>query len=54
LEGELAKAIDAEFGSFERFKKEFTASASSVEGSGWAVLTASTTTPRLLISRSTT
>ncbi|WP_157677651.1 superoxide dismutase [Methanoregula boonei] len=50
-EGELAKAIDAEFGSFEWFKKEFTAAASSVEGSGWAVLTASTTTPRLLINQ---
>ncbi len=49
--GELAKAIDEEFGSFERFKKEFTTAASSVEGSGWAVLTASTTTPRLLINQ---
>ena len=37
--GELAKAIDAEYGSFERFKKEFTQAASSVEGSGWAALT---------------
>jgi len=36
--GELAKAIDKEFGSFERFKKEFSETAKSVEGSGWAVL----------------
>lgn len=36
--GELVKAIDKEFGSFERFKTEFTETAKSVEGSGWAVL----------------
>ncbi|HNX18193.1 MAG TPA: superoxide dismutase [Methanoregula sp.] len=48
---ELAKAIDEEFGSFDRFKKEFTQAASSVEGSGWAVLSASMTTPRLLINQ---
>ena len=47
----LAKAIDEEFGSFERFKKEFTLAASSVEGSGWAVLSASTTTHHLLINQ---
>lgn len=49
--GGIAKAIDEEFGSFERFKKEFTQAASSVEGSGWAVLSASTTTHRLLINQ---
>ncbi|MEN6395140.1 MAG: superoxide dismutase [Methanoregula sp.] len=49
--GELAKAIDEEFGSFDRFKKEFTQAASSVEGSGWAVLSASTTMHRLLINQ---
>jgi Fe-Mn family superoxide dismutase len=37
--GELAKAIDAEYGSFDRFKKEFTQAASGAEGSGWAALT---------------
>ena len=47
--GELGKAIDAEFGKFERFKKEFTQAASSVEGSGWAVLTHCMKTNRLLI-----
>jgi len=36
--GALADCINKEFGSFERFKKEFTLAASSVEGSGWAVL----------------
>jgi len=36
--GELAEAIDREFGSFERFKTEFSDTAKSVEGSGWAIL----------------
>jgi Fe-Mn family superoxide dismutase len=40
--GVLGDAIDKEFGSFERFKKEFTQAAASVEGSGWAALTLST------------
>ena len=36
--GEIAKAIDRDFGSFERFKTEFSETAKSVEGSGWAIL----------------
>ncbi|MBN2096686.1 superoxide dismutase [Candidatus Peregrinibacteria bacterium] len=36
--GELAKSIDEMFGSFESFKQEFTAAASTVFGSGWAWL----------------
>ncbi len=36
--GAIADALKAEFGSFERFKKEFSAAATSAEGSGWAVL----------------
>jgi Fe-Mn family superoxide dismutase len=47
--GELAKAIDGEFGKFDRFKKEFTQAATSVEGSGWAVLTFCKKTRHLLI-----
>jgi Fe-Mn family superoxide dismutase len=47
--GELAEAVDAEFGNFERFKKEFTKTASSVEGSGWAVLTYCMNTGRLVM-----
>jgi len=37
-QGEILKAIEKEFGSFERFKTEFSETAKSVEGSGWAVL----------------
>ena len=45
----LAAAINEEFGNFERFKKEFTQTASSVEGSGWAVLTYCMNTGRLMM-----
>lgn len=37
--GKLLIAINNEFGSVERFKDEFTRTALSVEGSGWAALT---------------
>ena len=36
--GDILKAIVGEFGSFDRFKKEFSETAKSVEGSGWAIL----------------
>ena len=36
--GTLAEVLKNEFGSFERFKKEFTAAAISTDGSGWAAL----------------
>ncbi len=36
--GAIADALNKEFGSFDRFKMEFTKAASSVEGSGWAAL----------------
>lgn len=47
--GTLAKEIDKEFGSFDRFKKEFTQAATSVEGSGWAALTFCRKTKRPII-----
>jgi Fe-Mn family superoxide dismutase len=37
--GELAAAIEKQFGSFDAFKSEFSKSAGSVFGSGWAWLT---------------
>jgi len=36
--GDLKDQIDKDFGSFENFKKQFTAAAAAVEGSGWALL----------------
>ena len=36
--GDLAKAIDRDFGSFEAFKEEFAAKAAGQFGSGWAWL----------------
>jgi len=47
--GILGNAIEEEFGSFERFKKEFTEAAVSVEGSGWAALTFCRQTTRPII-----
>ncbi|MEO7413833.1 MAG: superoxide dismutase [Opitutaceae bacterium] len=38
--GDLAKAIDKKFGSFENFKTEFAAAAATRFGSGWAWLVA--------------
>jgi superoxide dismutase, Fe-Mn family len=47
--GILADSLKKEFGSFERFKKEFSAAAVSTEGSGWAALARCGLTGRLLI-----
>ena len=47
--GVLGDAIEREFGSFERFKKEFTQAAVTVEGSGWAALTFCRQTNRPII-----
>lgn len=48
-QGNLAEIINVEFGGFERFKKEFTQAALSVEGSGWAALAFCRQTKRPLI-----
>lgn len=47
--GTLADTLDKEFGSFDRFKKEFTQAATSTEGSGWAALTIDKQTKRPII-----
>ncbi|MGA9400390.1 superoxide dismutase [Haladaptatus sp.] len=36
--GELADALDDQFGSFDEFKANFSAAAKGVEGSGWGML----------------
>ncbi len=36
--GKIAELIDRDFGGFEDFKKQFSAAAVAVEGSGWALL----------------
>ena len=47
--GALGETINKEFGNFDRFKKEFSQAASSVEGSGWAALTICRQTKRPMI-----
>ena len=47
--GTFGAAIDTEFGSFDRFKKEFTQASMSVEGSGWGALALCKMTGRPLI-----
>ena len=48
-DGVLTDALKDEFGSFERFKKEFSSAAIGTEGSGWAALARCGLTGRLLI-----
>lgn len=47
--GVFGEIVEKEFGSFERFKKEFTQAAIGVEGSGWAALTFCKQTNRPII-----
>lgn len=47
--GELAAALDEHFGSFDAFQAHFTAAATTIQGSGWAVLGWDTLGRRLLI-----
>jgi Fe-Mn family superoxide dismutase len=47
--GKIAQVIEEEFGSFERFKKVFSQTATSTEGSGWAALTFCKKTGRPII-----
>ncbi|MDI9644247.1 MAG: superoxide dismutase [Candidatus Verstraetearchaeota archaeon] len=47
--GHLADAISRDFGGLEKFKRQFSQAAMSVEGSGWAVLTYCFELDRLMI-----
>jgi Fe-Mn family superoxide dismutase len=49
--GAINEALVKEFGTFERFQKEFTQAASTVEGSGWAALTFCRGTQRPIITQ---
>ncbi len=49
--GELAKAIERDFGTLVRFKDEFGRTALGVQGSGWAALTYEHQLGRLLITQ---
>ena len=47
--GELAAAIDDSFGSFDAFQAHFTAAATTIQGSGWAILGWDVLGSRLLV-----
>lgn len=49
--GDLASAIDDNFGSFDKFTAHFTAAAMGVQGSGWAALTWDSIGQNLLINQ---
>ena len=51
--GELAEAINRDFGSFEKFKAHFSAVATGLQGSGWAVLGYDHVAGRLIIEQLT-
>jgi len=50
-QGELGRAIDRDFGSFEKFRKQMTAAAGSIMGSGWAALVWEPLGAHLLVSQ---
>jgi superoxide dismutase, Fe-Mn family len=49
--GKLADKINADFGSFDKFKAQFTDAAKTVEGSGWALLCYEKWSDQLLLSQ---
>lgn len=51
--GAIAEAIDRDFGSFEGFKKQFSAVANGLQGSGWAVAGYDHIAGRLIIQQMT-
>ncbi|MCZ2827300.1 superoxide dismutase [Modestobacter sp. VKM Ac-2986] len=50
-DGEIAAAIDDQFGGFDGFQGHFTATAMGVQGSGWAALTWDSVGQKLLINQ---
>jgi len=50
-QGELARALRRDFGSFDKFRKQLTAAAGSIMGSGWAALVWEPEGERLLVSQ---
>ena len=48
-DGDLASAIDEHFGSFDKFKAQLTSVTTTVQGSGWGVLSYEPVGQRLLI-----
>ena len=48
-EGELAAAIDDQFGGFDAFRTHFTANANAIQGSGWSILAWDSIGQRLII-----
>lgn len=47
--GDLAAAIDKDFGSFEAFKQQFNKTAATIQGSGWAALFYEPLSKRLIV-----
>ena len=47
--GDLASAIDSDFGSFDKFQAHFNANANAIFGSGWSILVWDTISKKLLI-----
>ena len=50
-DGDLCRAVDRDFGSFDRFRGRMTAVASSIMGSGWAAFAWEPLSERLLITQ---
>jgi Fe-Mn family superoxide dismutase len=50
-DGSLAEAITTQFGSFDAFKAQFSAAATSIQGSGWAMLTWEPLAGQLLVNQ---
>ena len=48
-DGELGAAIDEYFGSFDKFRAQFEANATAIQGSGWSMLVYDTLGQRLLV-----